>query len=325
MTSVRDKLLTALADGEFHSGARLAKELSVSRAAVWKNIELLRNLGLPVNSRHGLGYRLARPLDLLHGAAIQAQVNLRHPGLYGCLHRFDSIESTNAFLLQRSRQPLAQQEICLAEHQWGGRGRAGRSWHSPFGLNLYLSFSWRFQQPPASLMGLSLIAGLGVQRALQRVGLEGIGLKWPNDLQHQGRKLAGLLIEMHGESQGPCWVITGLGLNVNMEQAALDRIGQPATSMLQIRGSASDRNPLVVELLCALAEIYAEFSNRGLSDFIQEWAALDVLLGKKVTIQQGAKLVSGLARGIGDNGALLVEIDGQVTPVQSGEVSVRAT
>lgn len=325
MTSVRDKLLSALADGEFHSGARLAEALSISRAAVWKNIELLRNLGLPVNSRHGLGYRLAQPLDLLHGEAIQARVNQRHPGLFGGLHRFDSIESTNAFLLQRSRQPLAQQEICLAEHQWGGRGRAGRAWHSPFGLNLYLSFSWRFQQSPASLMGLSLIAGLGVHRALRRAGLAGVGLKWPNDLQHQGRKLAGLLIEMHGESQGPCWVVTGIGLNVNMEPSALARIDQPATSLLQMLGSPSDRNPLAVELLCALAEIYAEFSSRGLAGFIDEWAALDVLLGKPVTIQQGAKLIAGLARGIGDNGALLVEIDGRVTPVQSGEVSVRAT
>lgn len=320
---MRANLLFALADTAFHSGQKLADQLGVSRATVWKQLEQLREMGVDVISRHGKGYRLPEPLRLLDLGVIRGQMDAFYIDQFSELFLFQSLASTNEFLVKRSRSSVAKQELCLAEHQFGGRGRSGRVWHSPYGKNIYGSFSWRFNQSPASLLGLSLVAGIAMHRALTGLGVENLSLKWPNDLLHDGRKLAGVLIEVHGESLGPCWVVTGIGLNVNMSEIALSKIDQPAASVEQITGRCWDKNILVAKLITSLLDAYAEFSDWGWHKFAKEWAKIDYLSGKEVSINQGDRKTLGIARGITGQGELLVEIGGSLLPLNSGEVSVK--
>ena len=328
MQSLQDQLLRSLSDGAFHSGQVLASAMGVSRAAIWKHLERLRERGLEIESRRGKGYRLSTPLTPLRLEDIQQALAELRPGVFPHIHLFDSIVSTNGFLLERSRTLAAAHEVSIAEYQVGGKGRSGRTWQSPYGQNIYLSFSWKFQCPPSRLMGLSLLAGMGVYRAVQQIAgstkeLSGLGVKWPNDLLHDGRKLAGVLIEMHGEQDGPCWVVTGIGLNVNMSRSLLARIDQPATSLRDITGTLWDRNRLCAVLLATLAGLYREFEHREWRDYAADWALLDVLRGESVVVRHGKQKTFGVARGVSDTGELLVEQGGNVRRVSSGEVSVR--
>lgn len=228
------RLIQLLADGERHSGAALAAELGISRAAVCKAVaRASQKLGLDILAVKGQGYRLTAPLELLDPRDIQARLSSAVREHAGPIHCFDQIDSTNAWLLEQSTQGAASGTCVLAERQTAGRGRRGRVWHSPFGSNLYLSMLWRFDAGPAALGPLSLAAGTAVAQALQYLGVSGVQLKWPNDIHWQARKLGGLLIEVAGETHGPSQAVLGLGLNIRMPDGAKDRIDQPWVDLRQ--------------------------------------------------------------------------------------------
>lgn len=320
----RFRLVSLLADGRFHSGEELGRALGVGRAAVWKLVKGIEAWGLEVFAVSGRGYRLSEPLELLDRALILADMRPEARVLLAGLDVLPGTDSTNRNLMERAAQGLASGFACLAEHQWAGRGRQGRDWISPFGANLYLSVLWRFEDAPAALASLSLAAAVAVARALADMGVQDIGLKWPNDILWQERKLSGILLEMAGEPAGPCYVVAGVGLNVNMPPASGDLIDQSWVDLRGIVGRPLARNPIAAGLLSRLLEALETFSHHGLSPFRAEWRRLDCIQGRTISISSpGGGAQQGTALGTDESGALRVDVDGHVRRFHSGEVSVR--
>jgi BirA family biotin operon repressor/biotin-[acetyl-CoA-carboxylase] ligase len=330
VSSRRADLVRRLADGQFHSGETLAAELGVTRAAVSKQVRSLRAWGLDVESAPRRGHRLALPLDLLSVDAIRASLapataaRLRH------LEVHDEVDSTNSRLLAAGDLPAGRFDACLAEFQSAGRGRRGRDWLAPFGSGLCLSYAWLFREPPAELSSLSLAVGIAAIRALQVRGVGGVQLKWPNDLLAGERKLGGILCELRVEAAGPAYVVMGIGLNVALSPVARARIadtaaaaGGLAPATLADHGPGPSRNHLAAALLDALTAMAEVFEARGFAPFHAEWSRADALAGRAVRVLSHRAERAGVARGIAPDGALLVEIDGRVERVTSGEVSLR--
>ncbi len=321
----RYRIIRQLADGRFHSGEALAQECGISRAAVWKQVRALKEwLGMNIHSVRGRGYRLERPLELLTMGAIDAAMTPQGRARLRKLELHHEIESTNGYLLQHSLNGSVSGHACFAERQTSGRGRRGRRWVSPYGANIYLSILWCFPGGPAQLGALSLAAGLTVVRALAEMGFEGIGLKWPNDILWNGRKLAGLLLEVAGEAAGPSRVVLGLGLNVALSAQDGDEIDQPWADLRTMAGGREpSRNQLAGQLLSVLLDTLARYEQEGFEPWLSDWPHYDLYHGKTVTISMGERRIEGIHRGIDPSGALLLERQGEVTLFHGGEVSLR--
>jgi len=197
-------LLSALSAEHAVSGSALARRLGVTRAAVWKQIEALRELGAPIEASAGRGYRLAWPLEALDAAAIRSALDPLLRRRLGDFAVHWQIDSTSSELLRAAAAGVPDFSVCVAETQSAGRGRRGRGWISPLGGNVYFSLLKRFTVGMGALSGLSLVAGVALLQALTDCGVSGVGLKWPNDVLADGRKLAGILVELGGEFLGPC-------------------------------------------------------------------------------------------------------------------------
>jgi BirA family biotin operon repressor/biotin-[acetyl-CoA-carboxylase] ligase len=315
-------LLDVLADGEWHSGETLAETAGISRAALAKRVARLEEWDLQIDARSGLGYRLALPLERLDEAAIREALPAATRARLSELDIALRIDSTNRALLDAD--PARDPQALFAEAQSAGRGRRGRAWRSPFGANLYLSLAWRFPAWPPQLGTLSLAVGVACARALRTAGIAGIGLKWPNDLRIGNDKLGGILIEQRGEAGGYCRVVIGVGLNVAMTSAQATSVDQPWTSVRTALGDATpSRNALAATLLDALLSALIEFEARGFAAFVADWNTLDQSAGRAVRIESAGTVLEGIARGIDESGALIVEADGHRHHLHSGDVSLR--
>lgn len=313
-------LLRALADGAWHSGEALARDAGVTRAALSKRVQKLLQWGLEIETQPGRGCRWLQPVelldaDLLRGALAPAtRTRLRLRVLTGT-------DSTNTQLM--AAPATDDPQALLAEHQTGGRGRHGRSWHSPFGANLYLSLAWSFPQWPPALNALPLATGVATAQALAPLGLADLRLKWPNDLWWRDAKLGGILIEQRGEAGGACRVVIGLGLNVSMRSATRAQIGRPWTSLHDALGLAPSRNALAARILDAWAAMLERYAVDGFAPHAAAWRALDALGGRAVTLQLPEGECRGIARGVDDDGALLVDAEGGRRRILSGEIALR--
>jgi BirA family biotin operon repressor/biotin-[acetyl-CoA-carboxylase] ligase len=325
ISSQQKKILALLADGSFHSGSALAEVLGISRSAIWKQLQGLTALGLQYAAVRGKGYRLARPLALLESATIHAVLSEQATAFISALEIHDHIDSTNSHVMARSRADAPSGLACFAEYQTAGKGRRGRHWVSPYGHNIYVSLLWRFQNSGlAAIAGLSLAIGVAVMRALKQLDFQGIELKWPNDIYFQGKKLGGILIEVSGETEGPCAAVIGLGLNLFLPESEATAITQAWTDLSQVSGEppALVRNKLAGVLLNQMVAVTAEFETLGMSAYVDEWRRYDCLRGKIATLFVGKQQLSGLVEGIDDHGLLLMKFsDGSVQAFASGEVS----
>jgi BirA family transcriptional regulator, biotin operon repressor / biotin---[acetyl-CoA-carboxylase] ligase len=324
----RDRLLTLLADGEIHSGSSLAKSLRVSRSAIWKFVGSLRELGVPIDSVPRSGYRLARAVDLLDENSIEGGLRASHVPLQG-LDVLLTVPSTNQFLIDAPAPPPGAMQVCTTEIQSSGRGRRGRSWTAPFGSGICLSLSWQFAEIPPEFSALGLVVGIAVGRALVRLGIADVKLKWPNDLVWRQRKLGGILIEMRGEADGPAKVVIGIGINVRMPaDVRLELAKQNAVVLADLSeivpGRVPTRNDLVIATLKELAGVLPVFALSGLSPFRAEWQRFDAIANTPIRVLTQAETVLGEARGISSNGSLLVDVNGKLQEFVSGEVSVRS-
>ncbi len=262
---IRNRLLQCLSDGQFHSGEVLGATLGISRMAVWKHLRGLREAGLEFDIVRGKGYRLSHPRELLDADVIEKSVNATTRAGLGPVDVFHELDSTSNWLRERARAGAPSGSVCLAEMQHGGRGRHGRPWVSPFAANLYLSMLWRTEAGPESLGGLSLVAGIGLLRALREIGIHQAGLKWPNDVLVDGAKLAGILIDVTGEVGGEATVVLGIGVNVDMPPASARDIDQRWTDLCSLAGTdALSRNRLAAVLLDALFPALDDFESGGL-------------------------------------------------------------
>jgi BirA family transcriptional regulator, biotin operon repressor / biotin---[acetyl-CoA-carboxylase] ligase len=314
-----------LADGQFHSGEELAQELGLTRSAIWKAAAALRTLGTGLEAVRNRGYRLTHPGGLLDAAKIRGELPRAVRERLGAIETTWSIPSTNSELLGRPFPRAGTGEVLLAEYQSAGKGRRGRTWMAPPGGAICLSVSWTFPAVSQDLGALGLVIGVCALRALQALGLDGVELKWPNDLLHGARKLGGILIELRAEASGPACVVIGLGLNVALGEALLTSIAATGIAPTDLRhaGLGASRNVVVAALLAAIVQGLLEFEQAALKPFLAEWRDADALRGRPVNVVAGAGITRGLARGIDAHGALLVETAQGVQRFISGDVSVR--
>jgi len=322
--SMRYRLIDLLADGRFHSGQSLGEQLGISRAAVWKHVRRLGELGLDVHAVRGQGYRLAEPFEPLSSNTIRLRLSEAVRARVGTLEVFREIDSTSDYL-KRSRNSLPANacDVCIAEWQHAGRGRRGRRWVSPYGANLYLSFATQIGEATLESGGLSLAVATAVAGALQACGLRDAGLKWPNDIFFQGRKLAGILLDLSGESGGPYKVVIGVGTNFRISARAASEIDQPWADLSQA-GLNTDRNRLAALIVERLVRTMDLFNEHGLPAFMKEWERLDLVSGREVELHhEHAPMIRGVARGIDARGALLIEHEGVTRSYCAGEVSIR--
>ncbi|MDF3021510.1 MAG: BirA family transcriptional regulator [Steroidobacteraceae bacterium] len=322
------KVFQRLCDGGFQSGEALAAELAVTRAAVWKAVEQLRDLGVSLDASTNKGYRLAPGVSALTVERIETLLPEDVRSHIESLQVEWTLESTNTKLLDAWPPAAGFASVLLAEHQTGGRGRRGRSWVAPPGGAVCLSVSWQYVELPADLSALSLIVGLCVVNALHELGVEGVNLKWPNDLVTANGKLGGILIEMRAEAGGPVHVVIGIGLNVLLDdaaRAAVKAAGNVADDIRAHRDPAPDRNAMIAGVLRRLLPALREFPRHGLKPHLSHWNACDALFGREVNVENVGQITRGVARGIDAHGALLVETPAGVHRFISGEVSVRVT
>jgi BirA family transcriptional regulator, biotin operon repressor / biotin---[acetyl-CoA-carboxylase] ligase len=317
-----ERVLGLLADGEVHSGEELGQALGVSRAAVWKQLKKLEDVGLRLRSVKGQGYQLEAGLELLELALIRGYLSPTAASLLSELDLCGSIDSTNSRALARAQNGSAHGLACLAEHQSAGRGRRGRQWISPYGRNVYLSLVWEFTAGAAAMEGLSLAVGLAIVRALRANGVEGAQLKWPNDVLWQERKLAGILLEMTGDPAGLCQVVMGVGINVAMQASEAEAIEQEWVSLHTIDAGVS-RNKLAADLLNNLLPLLADYQQTGFGPLREEWEALDCLSHREVEIHLGNKVICGRMTGVTPAGALRLETASGEQLIYGGEASLR--
>ncbi|USD41291.1 bifunctional biotin--[acetyl-CoA-carboxylase] ligase/biotin operon repressor BirA [Vibrio sp. SCSIO 43135] len=313
--TVKLAILKTLSQGGFHSGEELGEQLNVSRAAISKHIKGIQGWGVDVFRVQGKGYQLAKPMQLL-------DQNVLNQSLSSPVELIPIIDSTNQYLLDRV-DSLESGSTCLAEYQEKGRGRRGREWISPFGANLYLSMYWRLDAGMAAAMGLSLVVGVAIVEALEEMGLNGVKLKWPNDLYYQDRKLAGILVEMSGQAGAAAHLVIGMGMNLMMSDAT-EGITQPWASLSEVAASQEvDRNQLAVTMITTLKNSLADYELRGMSGFVERWNRLDNFIGRPIKLIMGPREVSGIARGINEQGAVLLETEQGIETYIGGEISLR--
>jgi len=307
-------LLKLLKDGRFHSGQALGAALGVSRSAVWKQLQHLESdLNLSIHKVRGRGYQLAAPLELLEQGQLDTSpwpVSINH-----------SLDSTNAEALRAVDRGATAPFVVLAERQTAGRGRRGRQWVSPFAVNIYYSLVLRMDGGMRQLEGLSLVVGLAVLSALREVGVSDVGLKWPNDVLVNNKKIAGILLELVGDPADVCHVVLGIGINVNMRVAS--EVDQAWTSVYLESGVAINRNVLVSKLNDSLRIYLKRHAESGFSAIQSEWEQNHLWQGREVSLIAGVHQVNGTVMGIDQQGALRMNVNGEEKVFSGGELSLR--
>ncbi|WP_299798819.1 bifunctional biotin--[acetyl-CoA-carboxylase] ligase/biotin operon repressor BirA [uncultured Shewanella sp.] len=308
-------IIAALNTGGFVSGELLANQAGISRAAIGKHIASLEEYGIEVFSVKGKGYKLASKISLIDESRLKNEINHR------CFY-FDEIPSTNAFFL-KNVEDLNSGDICVAEYQSAGRGRRGRSWVSPYGCHLYCSMYWNLSQGMAKAAGLSLVVACSLVKVLESFGVEGVGVKWPNDIYLNDKKLAGVLIEMSGQADGHCHLVIGIGINISMSKGQGEKIDQPWSDLSDLTVGLS-KTDLMIALQKQLFVDLNEFELAGMKPFLLRWQDVDIFYGKEVKLLMGENQVFGVCRGIDETGAILLESGGRVEAFVGGEITLRS-
>ncbi|MWN31288.1 bifunctional biotin--[acetyl-CoA-carboxylase] ligase/biotin operon repressor BirA [Gilliamella sp. Pra-s65] len=306
------KLIEILADGKYHSGEELAVIFGITRAGINKYIKQLREWGLEITSVQGKGYCLSAPLDLLS----KNKIDLHYQSDSHC-EILPIIDSTNQYLMDRIGQ-LTSGDCCVAEFQSKARGRRGRKWFSPFGTNLYFSMYWKLEQGVAAAMGLSLVVGIVLADTLRALSAQDIKVKWPNDLYLNDQKLAGILVELAGKTGDCAHVVIGIGVNLVMTNPDTNIVNQKWANLGKV-----DRNLLVAQVAKTLKNKLIDFEQHGLEPFINDWHRLDNFVNRPVKLIIGDKTIRGTAKGINEQGALMLEQNSKINAYIGGEISLR--
>lgn len=309
------EILGLLSSEHFVSGEELATQLGISRAAVSKHVDALEDYGVAIYSVKGRGYKLANPISLIDSARLIQSIDNR------CFY-FDEIPSTNGFMLSHTSE-LKSGDVCVAEYQSAGRGRRGRTWVSPYGHHLYFSQFWSFPQGMAQAMGLSLVVACSLVEVLKSFGVDNIGVKWPNDIYLNYKKLAGILIEMSGQADSECQLIIGIGVNMAMSEDQGKGIDQPWSDLSSLT-DMPNKTDLVIALHKQLKRDIQLFEREGLAAFKTRWQQADLFHGKEIRLLMGENHVDGICRGIDEQGAVLLETADGIQAYIGGEISLRA-
>lgn len=322
--NIDELLIERLADGQFHSGQDLADELGVSRTAINKHMNALERFHMDIFRVHGKGYRLAQPLQLLQRTAIESALPANSAPVY-VKHVTSSTHDDLSIILKNApNQRLLPGTCVVAEMQTHGRGRRGRTWLSPFGSNLYASFYWPLPNGLNSALGLSVAIGLALAKLLQAAGITDVSVKWPNDVYVGGEKIAGILVELEGESTGMGHALIGIGLNLSMPKRLRATIEQPFTDVQTHLAMPLERNQWTVDLISQIRTILLSFEQHGLQNLTEEWKHLDHFYNQPIRVLLGQHEQQGIGQGIDSHGALLVRQGNGLKRYFGGEISIRA-
>lgn len=307
--------------GGYISGETLATNLGISRAAVWKHINILKRDGYSIGTAPGRGYKLLEMKDKLLPGEIENSI---HNNIIGKqIIYFDSIDSTNNYAKKKAGQ-LRDGTVVLAEEQISGRGRRGKEWISPKGTGIWMSLILKPDIPPREGIKMTQIAAVAVCESIRKLtGLDAL-IKWPNDIVLNGKKICGILTEMAGELNEISYVVIGIGINANIEHFP-EGIGSKATSLFIEGGKKVDRKKLLVDILGNFEIIYNNYIlHLNLNDILPMIKTYSAVLGKNIRIIQDKSEKMGRAVDINDDGLLLVEMeDGNRELISSGEISIR--
>ncbi|MBC7755455.1 MAG: biotin--[acetyl-CoA-carboxylase] ligase [Bdellovibrio sp.] len=325
MSNLTFPILNLLADGQFHSGEALAQRFKVTRATIWNAIQHAESLGVEVFSVRGRGYKLPQAIDLLDEKVVL--VALGEQRAWFKLQILDEVASTNTYLMQQKGVAHA---TCVAAHiQTKGKGRRGRAWVSRLGASLTFSLLWRFSCGAAGLSGLSLAVGVALIRAFNSLGVNNVQLKWPNDVlvidnNGHGKKLAGILIELQGDLEGPSAAVIGVGVNLNLPKNVLQSIDQPAIDLVSASQQKIVQSVLLGTILKHLAEVLSSFESRGFIGLQAEWISYHAYQNQqvKMLLPNGTAQI-GVVKNVADDGILLVETALGLQRFSAGEISLR--
>jgi len=321
MTASVFPLLRLLSDGHFHPSEEIIKELGISDNRLSDDLHALTLSGLEIERDPRSGCRLITPFSPLGAAQIESRLGANAKVFI--LEVVEQTGSTNEDLMLRARQGAPNGLVRVAEMQTAGRGRRQRKWLSAPGGTLTFSLLWKFGAGFSSLSGLPLAVGVSIVRSLEAFGLQGLRLKWPNDIQWRQRKLGGILIETTADASNSTCAVIGIGLNLRLPGSVAKRIDQPAID-LESAGLMVGRNELLAQLLCDLNDVLDRFGQAGFAVFRDQWQRLHAHHDKMVTIDLGDGVqLTGKATGVDENGALLVLSPEGERTVYSGELSLR--
>lgn len=341
MNTLTFPILHLLADGRFHSGQDMARHFKVTRSTIWNALQDAEALGVPIFSVRGRGYKLPQPVALLDRQQVLATLAEHSaagsPEIHVEIHQ--QLESTNTYLMKQAGAhahlgygPAAAHATCVAaELQTRGRGRRGRSWQAALGASLTFSLLWRFQCGAAALSGLSLAVGVAMIRALQECGVAQARLKWPNDVIVAGPdagqpylKLAGILIELQGDMDGPSAAVIGIGINLRLPQEVRSHIDQPVTDLAELVQPATNPNVLLGILLKQLALVLSQFERDGFDGLRSEWLQYHAYHQQAVRLLlPDSRELQGVVTGVAADGVLLVDTAQGEQRFSSGEISLR--
>lgn len=307
--------------GQYISGEEISRRMSVSRTAIWKGINRLKEKGYEFESTSRKGYRITRRPDRFDVTALQLALNQK--GSWGQpLHLFESVASTQDEARMLAEQQTAEGTLVIAEEQTAGRGRQGRPFYSPSGRGIWMSLVMRPVQPLQYMSQLTLLAAVAVCRALRNTTQLDIGIKWPNDLLIDGRKVCGILIESAAEDGRVRYAIAGIGIDANLTAEDLPEHLQSIVTSLRIEsGQVIDRTSIVAEVISELETLYQCYTDEGFAPIAALWESMAISIGKSIQVHNAQGSFQGIAQGLGINGELLLRLaDDQVIPIYSGDI-----
>jgi BirA family biotin operon repressor/biotin-[acetyl-CoA-carboxylase] ligase len=318
--SNEEMILAFLAEGgdDYVSGAALSDKLGLSRTAVWKHVEQLRKLGYRIDAQSAKGYRLLEVPDRLTTLEVGPLLSTRELGR--TLHHYDELPSTNAKAFELAHEGGFHGEVIVTEHQTAGKGRRGRAWVSPAGKNLALSVILRPDIAPARAPELTLVAAVALTETLRDSGVEA-SIKWPNDVQIAGRKVAGILTELSADVERVHFVVLGIGVNLNTDAADFPPdVAELATSVSLNRSSPVHRALFTAALLAKIEQWLDTWTEEGFEPVRASWRAMASTLGQEVLVRADNKELRGFAEDIDSTGALLLRVGERIERVLSGDV-----
>lgn len=321
---MKNKILSILKqNNEWVSGEFLCKELGVSRTAIWKHIRSLRENGYDIEARANLGYRLLNTPDVPFPGEVTAGLSTSVIGVR--LEYFTELPSTNGEAKKLAREGLPEGTVVVTESQTGGKGRMGRYWFTPRAKGLWFSIILRPPVNPVQTPQVTMVVAVAVAMAVRKHTGVAVGIKWPNDILVQNKKLCGILVELNAEMDRVNFMVAGIGINVNIDREELpEDISKIATSLKIEVGQYIPRVPLLRAVLESLEEWYFCWLNKGFKPVLQKWRELCVTLDCPVTVHTMNGSYEGYALDVDDSGMLMVRTpDGAVQRLVAGEVSLR--
>ncbi len=306
---------------EFVSGQEISDALGVSRTAVWKHINVLKKQGYEIESSTRKGYRLVMAPDLLTPEEIRSGLPTEFMGRH--IVYAEQVDSTNRLAKEKAQDGAPEGTIVIAEEQIGGKGRLTRSWSSPFGKGIWFSVILRPQFLPYEASKLTLMGAVALTKAFHSLGLTECGIKWPNDILVNGRKIVGVLTEMSATMEGIDYIVMGCGINVKQSRREFPKELRKIATSFAAENVKVSRKEILQNVLLELEKAYTKVLDEGFAPVLEEWRTLSVTLGMDVKVIAPDRTFYGRAVDIDEDGNLLVDSDGKREKVVAGDVSIR--